>query len=88
MAQDGGARRSVCLLSVEGMTCGSCVQAIERRIGGLPGVRHIKVLGTFVNDADLLVSECNRMQRAPSILLGVHCMHTPAGFSHKSLDFP
>eukprot|EP00063_Salmo_salar_P093884 XP_014068719.1 PREDICTED: copper-transporting ATPase 1-like [Salmo salar] len=33
---------SVCL-GVEGMTCGSCVQSIEQRIGGLPGVVHIKV---------------------------------------------
>uniref|UniRef100_A0A8C7T7F6 P-type Cu(+) transporter n=1 Tax=Oncorhynchus mykiss TaxID=8022 RepID=A0A8C7T7F6_ONCMY len=33
---------SVCL-GVEGMTCGSCVQSIELRIGGLPGVLHIKV---------------------------------------------
>ncbi|KAM4621281.1 copper-transporting ATPase 1 [Polymixia lowei] len=30
-------------LGVEGMTCGSCVQSIEQRIGGLPGVIHIKV---------------------------------------------
>uniref|UniRef100_A0AAZ3QRM1 P-type Cu(+) transporter n=1 Tax=Oncorhynchus tshawytscha TaxID=74940 RepID=A0AAZ3QRM1_ONCTS len=33
---------SVCL-GVEGMTCTSCVQSIEQRIGGLPGVVHIKV---------------------------------------------
>ncbi|KAL0973742.1 hypothetical protein UPYG_G00210340 [Umbra pygmaea] len=33
---------SVCL-GVEGMTCGSCVQSIEQRISGLPGVIHIKV---------------------------------------------
>ncbi|XP_033949045.1 copper-transporting ATPase 1 isoform X2 [Pseudochaenichthys georgianus] len=30
-------------LGVEGMTCGSCVQSIEQRIGMLPGVIHIKV---------------------------------------------
>uniref|UniRef100_A0A8C9XQJ9 P-type Cu(+) transporter n=1 Tax=Sander lucioperca TaxID=283035 RepID=A0A8C9XQJ9_SANLU len=30
-------------LGVEGMTCGSCVQSIEQRIGSLPGVIHIKV---------------------------------------------
>ncbi|XP_012713019.2 copper-transporting ATPase 1 [Fundulus heteroclitus] len=30
-------------LSVEGMTCGSCVQSIEQRIGSLQGVIHIKV---------------------------------------------
>ncbi|XP_046879490.1 copper-transporting ATPase 1 [Hypomesus transpacificus] len=30
-------------LGVEGMTCGSCVQSIEQRIGGLPGIIHIKV---------------------------------------------
>ncbi|XP_030622832.1 copper-transporting ATPase 1 [Chanos chanos] len=30
-------------LSVEGMTCGSCVQSIEQRIGGFPGVVRIKV---------------------------------------------
>lgn len=30
-------------LGVEGMTCGSCVQSIEQRIGSLPGVVHIKV---------------------------------------------
>uniref|UniRef100_A0A8C2AB11 P-type Cu(+) transporter n=1 Tax=Cyprinus carpio TaxID=7962 RepID=A0A8C2AB11_CYPCA len=30
-------------LGVEGMTCGSCVQSIEGRIGGLPGVIHIQV---------------------------------------------
>ncbi|XP_070692394.1 copper-transporting ATPase 1 [Pempheris klunzingeri] len=33
---------SVCI-GVEGMTCGSCVQSIEQRIGSLPGVIHIKV---------------------------------------------
>ncbi|KAM4555012.1 copper-transporting ATPase 1 isoform 1-T1 [Odontesthes bonariensis] len=30
-------------LKVEGMTCGSCVQSIEQRIGSLQGVMHIKV---------------------------------------------
>ncbi|XP_068441872.1 copper-transporting ATPase 1 [Clinocottus analis] len=30
-------------LGVVGMTCGSCVQSIEQRIGLLPGVIHIKV---------------------------------------------
>uniref|UniRef100_A0A3Q1GDP0 P-type Cu(+) transporter n=1 Tax=Acanthochromis polyacanthus TaxID=80966 RepID=A0A3Q1GDP0_9TELE len=30
-------------LGVEGMTCGSCVQSIEQRIGSLRGVMHIKV---------------------------------------------
>ncbi|XP_053734827.1 copper-transporting ATPase 1 [Synchiropus splendidus] len=30
-------------LSVEGMTCNSCVQSIEQRIGSLQGVIHIKV---------------------------------------------
>lgn len=30
-------------LGVEGMTCDSCVQSIKGRIGGLPGVIHIKV---------------------------------------------
>uniref|UniRef100_A0A673L091 P-type Cu(+) transporter n=1 Tax=Sinocyclocheilus rhinocerous TaxID=307959 RepID=A0A673L091_9TELE len=30
-------------LGVEGMTCGSCVQSIEGRIGGLQGVIHIQV---------------------------------------------
>ncbi|CAL8272128.1 unnamed protein product [Boreogadus saida] len=30
-------------LEVEGMTCGSCVQSIEQRVGALPGVVHIKV---------------------------------------------
>lgn len=38
-------KRSLCSVSlgVEGMTCGSCVQSIEQRIGSLPGVMHIKV---------------------------------------------
>uniref|UniRef100_A0A8D3DYV4 P-type Cu(+) transporter n=1 Tax=Scophthalmus maximus TaxID=52904 RepID=A0A8D3DYV4_SCOMX len=30
-------------LGVEGMTCSSCVQSIEKRVGSLPGVIHIKV---------------------------------------------
>ncbi|XP_034037135.1 copper-transporting ATPase 1 [Thalassophryne amazonica] len=30
-------------LGVRGMTCGSCVQSIEKHIGSLPGVIHIKV---------------------------------------------
>lgn len=34
-------------LGVEGMTCGSCVQSIEQRIGSLPGVIHIKVNAVF-----------------------------------------
>lgn len=35
-------------LGVEGMTCGSCVQSIEQRIGSLPGVIDIKVHAVFV----------------------------------------
>lgn len=34
-------------LSVEGMTCESCVQSIEQRIGSLDGVIHIKVMTKF-----------------------------------------
>lgn len=34
---------SLVSLGVVGMTCGSCVQSIEQRIGSLPGVMHIKV---------------------------------------------
>uniref|UniRef100_A0A3B4AS03 P-type Cu(+) transporter n=1 Tax=Periophthalmus magnuspinnatus TaxID=409849 RepID=A0A3B4AS03_9GOBI len=33
---------SVCV-GVEGMTCGSCVQSLEQRLGSFPGVIHIKV---------------------------------------------
>lgn len=33
----------VCVLSVEGMTCNSCVQLIESTIGQTPGVKSIKV---------------------------------------------
>uniref|UniRef100_A0A665W3H1 P-type Cu(+) transporter n=1 Tax=Echeneis naucrates TaxID=173247 RepID=A0A665W3H1_ECHNA len=38
-------KASLCSVSlgVEGMTCGSCVQSIEQRIGTFPGVIHIKV---------------------------------------------
>ncbi|XP_030594529.1 copper-transporting ATPase 1 [Archocentrus centrarchus] len=38
-------KHSLCSVSlgVEGMTCGSCVQSIEQRIGSLHGVIHIKV---------------------------------------------
>ncbi|KAM4732819.1 copper-transporting ATPase 1 [Anableps anableps] len=36
-------RLSSVSLRVEGMTCGSCVQSIEQRIGSLRGVIHIKV---------------------------------------------
>lgn len=35
-------------IGVEGMTCASCVQSIEQRIGSLPGVIHIKVNLVFV----------------------------------------
>ncbi|KAF7702381.1 copper-transporting ATPase 1 isoform X1 [Silurus meridionalis] len=38
----GGGLSSV-TLHVDGMTCGSCVQSIEQRIGGLPGVIHTEV---------------------------------------------
>ncbi|KAJ8406011.1 hypothetical protein AAFF_G00308990 [Aldrovandia affinis] len=31
------------LVGVEGMTCGSCTQSIEQRIGGMPGVFHVHV---------------------------------------------
>ncbi|KAG7295611.1 hypothetical protein JYU34_021884 [Plutella xylostella] len=34
---------SNCLISVEGMTCNSCVQTIEGSISELPGVQHISV---------------------------------------------
>lgn len=36
-------------IGVEGMTCGSCVQSIEQRIGSLAGVIHIKVYTVFGN---------------------------------------
>lgn len=36
-------------LGVDGMTCHSCVQSIEQRIGSLPGVIHIKVNGVIVH---------------------------------------
>lgn len=42
MAEKTGSLFSV-FLGVEGMTCGSCVQSIEQRIGSLPGVIDIKV---------------------------------------------
>lgn len=41
MAQRGSL--SSVSLGVEGMTCGSCVQSIEQRIGSLSGVVDIKV---------------------------------------------
>ncbi|KAJ8015044.1 hypothetical protein DPEC_G00022050 [Dallia pectoralis] len=37
------AKLSSISLGVNGMTCGSCVQSIEQRIGSLPGVIHIQV---------------------------------------------
>lgn len=45
MAEKTGSLFSVSL-GVEGMTCGSCVQSIEQRIGSLPGVIDIKVYNT------------------------------------------
>lgn len=43
-------------LGVNGMTCGSCVQSIEQRIGSLPGVIHIKVNAVFKKNNFLALS--------------------------------
>ncbi|MBI0537421.1 heavy-metal-associated domain-containing protein [Roseomonas sp. KE2513] len=40
-SNDTRARRTV--LSVEGMTCGSCVRTVERALGGVPGVERAVV---------------------------------------------
>uniref|UniRef100_A0A183CMY3 P-type Cu(+) transporter n=1 Tax=Globodera pallida TaxID=36090 RepID=A0A183CMY3_GLOPA len=37
-----------CTLSVDGMTCSSCVATIEKQIGGLPGVHSISVVLMFL----------------------------------------
>ena len=42
-----GQENGVCVLSVEGMTCNSCVRLIETTLGQEPGVRSIKVSLTF-----------------------------------------
>ncbi|XP_029296836.1 copper-transporting ATPase 1 [Cottoperca gobio] len=52
-------------LGVEGMTCGSCVQSIEQRIGSLPGVIHIKVSLEQKNATVI----CDQSQQSPESLL-------------------
>ncbi|KAB0344860.1 hypothetical protein FD755_015953 [Muntiacus reevesi] len=35
-------------ISVEGMTCSSCVWTIEQQIGKLNGVHHIKIIINYI----------------------------------------
>jgi copper chaperone len=41
--------------TIEGMTCGHCVDAVSSELGGLPGVREVRVdlsAGTATVDSD------------------------------------
>ncbi|KAM9833859.1 copper-transporting ATPase 1 isoform 1-T1 [Syngnathus typhle] len=69
MTQEG----SVCevTLGVGGMTCGSCVQSIEQRIGSLPGVIHIKV---SLEQANATVIFNDSQQSAASLLEAIDDM--------------
>nr|XP_061786431.1 copper-transporting ATPase 1-like [Nerophis lumbriciformis] len=69
MTQEG----SMCsvTLGVEGMTCGSCVQSIEQRIGSLQGVVHIKV---SLEQKNATVIFKDRQQSATSLLEAIDDM--------------
>ncbi|XP_077433412.1 copper-transporting ATPase 1 [Vanacampus margaritifer] len=69
MTQEG----SVCevTLDVGGMTCGSCVQSIEQRIGSLPGVIQIKV---SLEQANATVIFYDSQQSAESLSEAIYDM--------------
>lgn len=47
MKMDSNMNVNSITISVEGMTCNSCVQTIEQQIGKVNGVHHIKVSHTL-----------------------------------------
>ncbi|XP_077465734.1 copper-transporting ATPase 1-like [Stigmatopora argus] len=75
MAQEGSVYQVT--LGVVGMTCGSCVQSIEKRIGSFPGVIHIKV---SLEQANATVIFNNSHQSEESLLKAIDEM----GFESSS----
>ncbi|XP_057706100.1 copper-transporting ATPase 1 [Corythoichthys intestinalis] len=75
MAQEGSVYEVT--LGVVGMTCGSCVQSIEQRIGSFPGVIHIKV---SLEEANATVIFNNTHQSEESLLKAIDDM----GFESSS----
>ena len=65
-------------LGVEGMTCGSCVQSIEQRVGSLPGVVHIKVLFNINHTHWLRNAHWLRNGKEPILLCHFSCVKPQA----------
>ncbi|XP_076021008.1 copper-transporting ATPase 1 [Genypterus blacodes] len=72
-------------LGVEGMTCGSCVQSIEQRIGSLPGVIHIKV-SLEMNTATIIFD--HSLQSSESLLEAVDDMGFESSLPEASAATP
>ncbi|KAK7922857.1 hypothetical protein WMY93_009759 [Mugilogobius chulae] len=72
-------------VGVEGMTCGSCVQSIEQRIGSLPGVIHIKVSLELKNAA--IIFDQNK-QNPDSLSLAIEDMGFESSLSDSSKASP
>ncbi|XP_061690064.1 copper-transporting ATPase 1 isoform X2 [Syngnathoides biaculeatus] len=83
MTQQG----SVCdvTLGVGGMTCGSCVQSIEQKIGSLPGVIHIKV---SLEHANATVIFHDSQQSATSLLEAIDDMGFESSLSTSGAATP
>ncbi|XP_077388176.1 copper-transporting ATPase 1 [Festucalex cinctus] len=83
MTQEG----SVCevTLGVGGMTCGSCVQSIEQRIGSLPGVIQIKV---SLEQANATVIFNDSQQSAESLSEAIYDMGFESSLSTSGAATP
>ncbi|CAL9706822.1 unnamed protein product [Knipowitschia caucasica] len=73
------------IIGVEGMTCGSCVQSIEQRIGAFPGVIHIKVSLELKNSSIIFDQS---KQTADSLSLAIEDMGFESLLSESSEATP
>lgn len=72
-------------IGVEGMTCGSCVQSIEQRIGSFPGVIHIKV-SLELKNATIIFDQSK--QSPDSLSLAIEDMGFESSLSESSRSTP
>ncbi|XP_068181022.1 copper-transporting ATPase 1 [Antennarius striatus] len=72
-------------IEVEGMTCGSCVQSIEQRVGSIPGVTHIKVSLELKNASVIYDSS---LQSPESLAEAIEDMGFESSLSESSIVAP